>query len=67
MTTEQKESTSKSAESFGRPKNSRRYDLYFADGKRSTALDMTDSDPDQMIKSLAAIFHDGYVLKITHG
>lgn len=67
MTTQQQISSSEHGENRGRPKNNRRYDIYFADGKQSTALDMTDSDPEQMIKSLTDMFHTGYVLKVTHG
>lgn len=67
MTTEQQSDTSRHGSTSQRSKNSRRYDIYFADGKRSTALDMTDSDPEQMIKSITAIFHEGYVVKVTHG
>jgi len=47
--------------------NSRRYDIFFVDGKKATALNMTDSDPSEVKRGITGIFHKGYVAKITQG
>lgn len=43
---------------------SRIYEVEFADGKRATVIDMTDDEPAEAARSIAAAFHSGYVVRI---
>lgn len=43
---------------------SRIYEVEFADGKRSTVIDMTEDDSKEAARSIAAVFHPGYVVRI---
>ena len=42
----------------------RRYELRFADGKKATALDTNDRDPEELMRGVTDIFHAGYVESI---
>lgn len=42
----------------------RRYVLRFADGKKATALDTHDRDPEELMRGVTDIFHAGYVESI---
>ena len=42
----------------------RRYELRFADGKKATALDTDNRDPEELMRGITDIFHAGYVESI---
>lgn len=42
----------------------RRYNLVFADGKKATALDMTNEEPGELMRRITNSFHAGYVQSI---
>lgn len=44
--------------------SSTRYSILFSDGKKCTALDMTNEPVEQAIAGITSIFHEGYVVAV---